>query len=125
MNAAEHGEELGKFVVDEINCHATLLGGPASRIMANRVINAMILAGLYQPPKLPSTVPEVEPMTDAEVRIFEREAIPFGKHEGTRVGCVDMNYLCRLADPSDFIKRVKRYLKNPRIKWLMEEQGDG
>lgn len=55
-------------------------------------------------------------MTDAEARRFDAEVIPFGLHKGERVKDVDLEYLRRLTDPSQFLRDLKRYLRSARVK---------
>ncbi len=61
-----------------------------------------------------------KPMTDVQARAFAKEIIPFGQHKGMRVGEADLDYLCRLADPSPFVEELKRYLRSPAVRREIE-----
>jgi hypothetical protein len=57
-----------------------------------------------------------EPFTDRQSRVFGRTKIPFGKHQGTCVDEIDLNYLGKLCEPQPFILSLKRYLASQRIQ---------
>jgi hypothetical protein len=73
-------------------------------------------------PAAPQPAP-LTPMTDVEARAFEAEKMPFGKYQGLAIEALSLDYLCHLTDPSDFIRKVKRYLKNETVKREMEDEG--
>lgn len=68
----------------------------------------------------PKERPKLIPMTDAEARMFEDMAIPFGANSTKRVGDVELRYLQRLVDPPSelmrqFLEDVRRYLASPAV----------
>ena len=78
-------------------------------------------------PSIPSFKPPIVPMTDEEVRAFEKTSIWFGAHSGKPIENVPLHYLCSLTDPPTgnmlcFMEKVKRYLKNPGVRRMLEEE---
>ena len=59
---------------------------------------------------------DVVPMTREELREWEIKKMPFGKHEGTQVKNVPLDYLIWLDEQPDFRRELKRYLKSDRIQ---------
>src|SRR3990167_1114636 len=74
----------------------------------------------------PKPLVALVPMTDQEALIFEREVLFFGVHKGEQLADVPLSYLCSLTDPSskvtDFMDQVRRYLKSPTVKALIERE---
>jgi hypothetical protein len=81
------------------------------------------LAGIGTGP--PTKAPPPPAMTDAEAKAFEARTIRFGVYAGTSICNVPLSYLAHLTDPSpemdQFFRDVKRYLRNPAVKRMMEE----
>ena len=69
-------------------------------------------------PKVTETpVPEkYPPFNDLQARDFENSIIPYGKHKGTVVASVPLDYFERLVDDNDFMISCRRYLKSRRYK---------
>ena len=55
------------------------------------------------------------PMTDVEAKRFGAEVLEWGKHKGTRIDEVPLEYLQWYAD-QPFQKQLRRYLASPRIR---------
>jgi len=55
------------------------------------------------------------PMDELEAQEFEKEIIPVGKHKGKRVLDVPLDYLTHLADDSEFIRDLRRYVRSGRF----------
>lgn len=91
------------------------------QIVHSRVLRALREHPLHRPEKAPKE--EIKPMTDGEALRFEREPCPFEKHRGKLNWAVPIEYLCRLTDPSDYIRDVKRYLLSDRGKKRIEQGG--
>jgi len=75
-----------------------------------------------------SIKPPIVPMTDEESSAFEKTSIWFGAHSGKPIENVPLHYLCSLTDPPSgnmlcFMEKVKRYLKNPGVRRMLEEEG--
>lgn len=80
-------------------------------------------------PRSNSAAAASAPMTDAEARALEAEAVPFGKHKGVAVRDAPLRYLDWLVgtrdDPADFVNRCRRYLARPEVAAeLREEVGE-
>ena len=72
------------------------------------------------PPK-PTPVARHPPMTEQEAIHFESGTMPYGKHEGRLVGCVEPDYLLFLTEGDEFSKRLRRYVKSKRFQDRQEE----
>jgi uncharacterized protein (DUF3820 family) len=55
-------------------------------------------------------------MTDEESRAFGKKELDFGKHKGTRIDEVPMEYLYWLDAQPDFRGELRKYLKSDRIQ---------
>lgn len=65
----------------------------------------------------PEPAPIVRPMSDAEARDFGNQLIHFGKHKGSRIDEVDLDYLLWLADSKDdFKEQLRRYVRSQRVQ---------
>jgi hypothetical protein len=116
MNAGDYADDVAEFVIREID------GQPdetSRQIVFSRVLRALREHRLH-PPERPTPKPPA-PMSHETASAFETRVIPFGAHAGETVGEVDVNYLIRLTDPSDFVSDVKRYLRSDRGKKRIEE----
>jgi hypothetical protein len=67
---------------------------------------------------------ELVPMTDKEVTFFRGETMPFGKCTGELVENVPLDYLDYLIGQPDNLTPFRRYLKNPSIAKLLQQQLD-
>lgn len=67
---------------------------------------------------------ELVPMTDQEVTHFRRETMPFGKYAGNDVKDIPLDYLDYLIGQPDNLTPFRRYLKNPSIAKLLQQQLD-
>lgn len=61
-------------------------------------------------PPEPAAEPELVPFGYEAAIAFEQEFIPFGKHEGCRVGDLPSGYLIRLTEDTPWMRRLRRYL---------------
>lgn len=122
MNAGEEGAILAELVCQEIESQDEV----GQRIMAGCVVRTLIARGWYAPPK-PDALPKPQPMSSMQARAFEATWIPFGKWQAHQVRAsaaagsdesedVPLSYLVRLADPSEWIKELRRYLANPDVQ---------
>lgn len=68
--------------------------------------------------------PRNEPMSDLEASRFREAVMPFGKHEGTRVGDLPLSYLCNLLDPSPFMRDLRRYVKSASVQRELEREAE-
>ena len=79
--------------------------------------------GLIAPP---DNEEQIKPMSEEECVVFGKIALSFGAFKGERVRDVSFAYLCQLTDPSSpvsqFIAKLKSYLRNPHIKRMIEEE---
>jgi len=85
------------------------------------VQRVMELGGTAPKPDKP-----IVPMTDEEAVAFEAETVFFGSHPGWTVNDTPLSYLANLVDPpkgrmAEFLDKVRRYLRNPEVKALLEE----
>lgn len=116
MNAGDYADDVAEFVIREID------GQPdetSRQIVFSRVLRALRDHRLH-PPERPTLKPPA-PMSHETASAFETRVLPFGAHAGKTIGEVDVGYLIRLTDPSDFISDVKRYLRSDRGKKRIEE----
>jgi len=118
-DAGAYADQIVELILDAIDEQQ---GDVMKQIVYSRVLRALQEHPLYRPPK--SQINKIEPMNDAEARIFANSTIPFGKHVNQHVWDVPLSYLCRLTDPSDWIKELKRYLANPQVRAEMGETYD-
>lgn len=57
-------------------------------------------------------------LSDSDLRAFEREPMPFGKHQGTPIGQVPLEYLDWLIGEQElFTRKVREYLKRWNDEW--------
>jgi len=68
------------------------------------------------PPVATPPATAVEPFTDEQARHWGRTRIPFGKHEGTPIDEIPLDYLEHLAEPTEFIRHLRRYLASGRVR---------
>lgn len=72
-------------------------------------------------PKYP-TVAGFEPMSDAQAVLFEKAAMPWGKHAGELIGRVPLEYLVWLVDQRDeFTNDLRRYVRSKRVQGQIED----
>lgn len=65
----------------------------------------------------------IEAMTDEESRKFDSEIMPFGKHKGSKISEIPLQYLVWLSEQPNFNNKLTAYLQSPRIKReLLEEE---
>ncbi len=60
-------------------------------------------------------------MTDQQAKLFERGTMPFGKHEGRRIGVVadeDEGYLHYIVEPDTFKADLVRYLRSDYFRTM-------
>ncbi len=62
----------------------------------------------------------IEPFSDARAKAWGRTRIPFGQYEDTPVDELPLDYLEFLAEPSAFIRDLRRYLASR----LVQQEGD-
>jgi hypothetical protein len=74
-------------------------------------------------PKQENTT-ELVPMTDQEVTQFRRYEMDFGKYCGREIKDVPLDYLDYLIGQPDNLTPFRRYLKNPSIAKLLQQQLD-
>lgn len=59
-------------------------------------------------------------MSYEQARKFGEVSMPFGAHVGEKLHDIELRYLQNLCDPSDFVKKLKLYVKyrseNPTIR---------
>lgn len=61
--------------------------------------------------------PEPQPMSDLQAKAFGASLMTFGKHAGTRIDQVPLEYLLWLADaPDEWKADLRRYLKSRRVQ---------
>ena len=75
------------------------------------------------PKPAPPAGPKAEPLTDLQSRAFGRSIIRFGKHEGTPVDEIPLDYLEMLCEPQPFIRTLRRYLASTRISMETAHEG--
>lgn len=66
-------------------------------------------------PQIPKSL-AAEPFTDAQARAWGRNTMQFGKHQGTPIDQVPLDYLERIAEPNEFTRYLRRYLASRRIQ---------
>ena len=115
MNAGDYADDIAEFVIREIDGQSD---ETSRQIVFSRVLRALREHRLHPPEK--RTVKPPAPMSHETAAAFEMRVLPFGAHAGKTVRDVDVNYLIRLTDPSDFISDVKRYLRSDRGKKRIE-----
>lgn len=71
-------------------------------------------------PRAPQTVEHNPPMTEQEAIRFEADEIPFGKHKGTQVGEVPVDYLLWMTEGNEFDKALRRYVRSKRF-WARQK----
>lgn len=71
--------------------------------------------------KLPERHP---PMTEREAISFEAETMPYGKHAGSQVGIVGVDYLLFLTEGDEFSRQLKRYVKSNRFYNRQQTEND-
>jgi hypothetical protein len=108
IDYGEEGEALADIVAEQVDSIAGFSDDTARRIVASRVIKRLVKLGLHDEPK--ARVAPVEPMHDHEALAFGRSAMQYGKHAGTFIRDVPLEYLCMLTDPNEFTKNLKRYV---------------
>jgi len=69
-------------------------------------------------PPRPTPRPGPPPMNDSESAAFGQVALPYGKHQGTKVDDVPLAYLEWMANPedSDLVRSLRRYLASDRVR---------
>ena len=107
MTVADHADELVDILLAEIDGHEN---DTDRQIIYSRVRRALAEHPLAPPVEKP--LPGMEPMTDVEARTFEFRLMPWGTHKGRSIGDVPIRDLCWLADPNEFIGKIRRYLKS-------------
>ncbi len=113
--ANDAGTLLAELVREEMSKRNEI----EQRIIANRVkmtISKWISSGQIPPQP-------VEPMTDQEALVFEREIMEFGKYSGMQIKDIPLDYLIWLADAGrKSWRNTHAYLSSPRISREIESR---
>lgn len=113
--ARESAEALAELVVAE---YSALDSDPAEAFSA-WIAGRLIQAGVIAAP--PPAEPAVEPFTDEQSRWFGNRPMPYGKHAGSCIDQVPLDYLIWMAEqPDDFKDNLRRYIKSQRIQQEQE-----
>jgi hypothetical protein len=117
VNTIESAELLIDLVLSDIEGRDS----DSKRIIANRIIDALLPYSNKQQPKQES---ELQPMTDAEAKEFGSQRFAFGKHCG-ELFCDNPEYLAWLCDTKRTERiDIHRYLNNPQVKRRRSESDD-
>ena len=80
------------------------------------------------PAELAKPIPpetELQPMSDWQASDFGARLMMFGKHAGTRIDQVPLEYLIWLAEsPDEFRAELRRYLKSKRVQIEQDMEPD-
>lgn len=60
-------------------------------------------------------------MSDQEARVFEDTPIPFGVHQGMKVGSISPHYWINTRE-SDFERDLRRFMKSRRFQEIQDER---
>lgn len=73
-------------------------------------------------PKAESSSKIEKPMSEEEVKKFEKGVMPYGAHAGFSFGEIPTEYLVFIAEGNDLTKEIRRYVKTKRFKQRQDQE---
>lgn len=108
--------EIGKVVREIINLAMSEVAAfrCKDRFWLTLIAQIRAMTHLTEEEK-PKPIEEL-PMTIDEAKVFGKQIMTFGQHQGKQIDQVPIDYLDFIADTTPFYKNLRRYLKSDRIK---------